>query len=202
MRRFDYFCTAIKKWKWKKLHNFFLKSLGFLGKTVEDLSKAVTDLLVRQKQVTVGVPNNEHIISFGGSLKSKDLINTIYSACMGDESLSMLTQEILVYLSMFIQTEPELFHGMLRLRMGLIIQVMMSEVGRCLKIKDDDDASEELMGLSPYEMRNLLHHIMSGREFGIKSVQSGYNICNKSNRVSKVRAPQNFFSIFLLGGIF
>lgn len=40
----------------------------------------------------------------------------------GDESLTMLTQELLVYLSMFIQTEPELFHGMLRLRIGLIIQ--------------------------------------------------------------------------------
>ena len=54
--------------------------------------------------------------------------------------MTMLTQELLVYMSMFIQTEPELFHGMLRLRIGLIIQVMVSEMSRCLKIKDDDDA--------------------------------------------------------------
>jgi hypothetical protein len=32
-------------------------------------------------------------------------------------------QEILIYLAMFIRTEPQLFHGMLRLRIGLIIQV-------------------------------------------------------------------------------
>ena len=31
---------------------------------------------------------------------------------------------------MFIQTEPELFHGMLRVRVGLIIEVMTQEVGR------------------------------------------------------------------------
>ena len=39
-------------------------------------------------------------------------------------------QELFVYLAMFIQTEPELFHGMLRVRVGLIIQVMTQEVAR------------------------------------------------------------------------
>lgn len=36
----------------------------------------------------------------------------------------MLTQELMVYLAMFIRTEPQLFHEMLRLRVGLIIQVI------------------------------------------------------------------------------
>lgn len=38
----------------------------------------------------------------------------------------MLTQELLVYLAMFIRTEPLLFMEMLRLRVGLIIQVHSS----------------------------------------------------------------------------
>ena len=49
--------------------------------------------------------------------------------------------------------------------------------------------SDELMSLSPYEMRNLLHHIMSGREFSIKKCQkyqSGYNIVSNNDRVSQV----------------
>lgn len=37
----------------------------------------------------------------------------------------MLTQELMVYLAMFIRTEPQLFVEMLRLRVGLIIQVSM-----------------------------------------------------------------------------
>ena len=75
--------------------------------------------------------------------KSVDVIHyniLFFFYISGDESMTMLTQELLVYMSMFIQTEPELFHGMLRLRIGLIIQVMVSEMSRCLKIKDDDDA--------------------------------------------------------------
>ena len=101
--------------------------------------------------------------------------------------MTMLTQELLVYLSMFIQTEPELFHGMLRLRIGLIIQVMVSEIDRCLKLKDDDDATDEFLSLSPFEMRNLLHHIMSGREFGVeKGQKSGYNIVSDTDRVTQV----------------
>ena len=148
----------------------------------------MTDLLVRQKQVTVGLPPQNEMIISGGVLKSRDLLLIIHNANQGDESMTMLTQELLVYLSMFIQTEPELFHGMLRLRLGLIIQVLISEVARCLKIKDDDDASDELMSLSPYEMRNLLHHVMSGREFAISSKsQSGYNVISDTNRVRKVK---------------
>ena len=44
-----------------------------------------------------------------------------------------LFQEILIYLAMFIRTEPRLFNEMLRLRVGLIIQVMASELARTFK---------------------------------------------------------------------
>ncbi len=186
---FTLFETAMAKKNWTIVR----QTAGFLGKAVEDLSKAVTDLLVRQKQVTVGMPpHDEVIISTGAAIKRRDLIYLIHKSYRGDESLTMLTQELLVYLSMFIQTEPELFHGMLRLRIGLIIHVMVSEMVRCLKISDEDDvATDELMSLSPYEMRNLLHHIMSGREFEVKPQKpSGYCIISENDRVSKVSNVQ------------
>lgn len=97
-------------------------SAGMLGKRVEDLAKAVTDLLVRQKQVTVGLPplHEKTITAPLPASELRMLINRAYGA---DESTAMLTQELLVYLAMFIRTEPQLFHEMLRLRVGLIIQV-------------------------------------------------------------------------------
>ena len=61
-------------------------------------------------QVTVGSPPHEIIIT-GRANKSRDLLYLIHEAYKGDECMMMLTQEILVYLSMFVQTEPELFHG-------------------------------------------------------------------------------------------
>ena len=41
-------------------------------------------------------------------------------------------QELLVYLGIFVRTEPSLFNEMLRLRVGLIIEVMVAELARSL----------------------------------------------------------------------
>ncbi|CAF4134039.1 unnamed protein product, partial [Rotaria sp. Silwood2] len=78
----------------------------------------------------------------------------------------MLTQEILVFLHTFISTEPQLFAGMIRIRVGLIIQVMLGELKRTLQSSDEDTA-DHLLNLSPYEIKCLLHIILSGKEFGI-----------------------------------
>ncbi|KAK7066265.1 Phosphorylase b kinase regulatory subunit alpha, partial [Halocaridina rubra] len=142
---------------------------GMLGKRVEDLAKAVTDLLVRQKQVTVGLPPH-HEVTITAPLPASELRVLIHRAYGADESTAMLSQELLVYLAMFIRTEPSLFHEMLRLRVGLIIQVMASELARTIKCAPDV-ASDHLLNLSPFEMKNLLHHIMSGKEFNIGSEQ-------------------------------
>ena len=38
-----------------------------------------------------------------------------------------------MYLAMFIRTEPQLFKEMLRIRVGLITEVIASEMGRLLE---------------------------------------------------------------------
>ncbi|XP_018569604.1 probable phosphorylase b kinase regulatory subunit alpha isoform X1 [Anoplophora glabripennis] len=169
----------------QKMWGLVRHTAGMLGKRVEDLAKSVTDLLVRQKQITVGMPpNNEHTIT--APLPESDLRLLIHEAYGEDDSTAMLTQELLVYLAMFIRTEPQLFLEMLRLRVGLIIQVMATELSRTL-ICDGDEASEHLLNLSPFEMKNLLYHIISGKEFAISSVGRGNFsiVSNKSSRISK-----------------
>ncbi|XP_058835345.1 probable phosphorylase b kinase regulatory subunit alpha isoform X1 [Topomyia yanbarensis] len=169
----------------QKMWGLVRHTAGMLGKRVEDLAKAVTDLLVRQKQVTVGMPpNSEYTIT--APLPEVELRTLIHEAYGDDESTAMLTQELLVYLAMFIRTEPQLFHEMLRLRVGLIIQVMAKELSRTLNC-DGEQASEHLLNLSPFEMKNLLHHILSGKEFAVNSVARGNIsiVSCKSSRVSK-----------------
>ncbi|XP_071566036.1 probable phosphorylase b kinase regulatory subunit alpha isoform X2 [Temnothorax nylanderi] len=178
----------------QKMWGIVRHSAGMLGKRVEDLAKAVTDLLVRQKQVTVGMPpSNEHTIV--APLPENELRALIHQAYGDDESTAMLTQELLVYLAMFIRTEPQLFMEMLRLRVGLIIQVMATELSRTL-ICTGEEASEHLLNLSPFEMKNLLHHIMSGKEFAISSVGRGnFSVIScKSSRVSKKSQIGGFLS--------
>ncbi|XP_052825241.1 probable phosphorylase b kinase regulatory subunit alpha isoform X5 [Octopus bimaculoides] len=140
---------------------------GMLKKRIEDLALAATDLLVRQKQLSVGLPpDREKIIT--SPLPPDELSEMIYESCGEDLSTAALTQELLMYLAMFIRTEPQLFKEMLRLRVGLIIQVMASELARTLKCTGEE-ASDHLLNLSPFEMKTLLHHILSGKEFVISA---------------------------------
>ncbi|KAI5641946.1 glycosyl hydrolases family 15 domain-containing protein [Phthorimaea operculella] len=174
----------------QKLWGLVRHTAGMLGKRVEDLAKAVTDLLVRQKQITVGMPpNNEHTIT--APLPENELRHLIHLAYGDDESTAMLTQELLVYLAMFIRTEPQLFLEMLRLRVGLIIQVMATELSRTLSC-DGEEASEHLLNLSPFEMKNLLYHILSGKEFAINSANSLSVI---KDRINKSKGRGGNFSI-------
>ncbi|KAG9508612.1 putative phosphorylase b kinase regulatory subunit alpha, partial [Fragariocoptes setiger] len=106
------------------------------------------------------------------SFELRTLIDRAYS---DDHCMAVLTQEVLVYLAMFIRTEPKLFSGMLRLRVGLIIQVMASELGQSLKC-DQEEANDHLIHLSSYEVKMLLHHILSGREFSVRRMKNGISL--------------------------
>ncbi|XP_043393883.1 phosphorylase b kinase regulatory subunit alpha, liver isoform isoform X9 [Chelonia mydas] len=100
-------------------------------------------------------------------LPPEELSALIYEASGQDISIAVLTQEMVVYLAMYVRSQPSLFAEMLRLRIGLIIQVMATELVRSLNCSGEE-ASESLMNLSPFDMKNLLHHILSGKEFGVE----------------------------------
>uniref|UniRef100_A0A8C8YEA1 Phosphorylase b kinase regulatory subunit n=1 Tax=Prolemur simus TaxID=1328070 RepID=A0A8C8YEA1_PROSS len=140
---------------------------GILRKKVEALDEACTDLLSHQKHLTVGLPPEPREKTISAPLPYETLTQLIDEASEGDMSISILTQEIMVYLAMYMRTQPGLFAEMFRLRIGLIIQVMATELAHSLRCSAEE-ATEGLMNLSPSAMKNLLHHILSGKEFGVE----------------------------------
>ncbi|XP_047187411.1 phosphorylase b kinase regulatory subunit alpha, liver isoform isoform X3 [Scophthalmus maximus] len=140
---------------------------GILRKRVEVLAEACTDLISHHKHLTVGLPPEprERVITV--PLPPDELNTLIYEASGQDISIAVLTQEIMVYLAMYVRSQPALFGDMLRLRIGLIMQVMATELARSLHCSGEE-ASESLMSLSPFDMKSLLHHILSGKEFGVE----------------------------------
>uniref|UniRef100_A0A8C3RDN1 Phosphorylase b kinase regulatory subunit n=1 Tax=Cyanoderma ruficeps TaxID=181631 RepID=A0A8C3RDN1_9PASS len=133
---------------------------GILKKKVEALDEACTDLLSHQKHLT------------HAGLGLDELVHLIDEASEKNLSVSILTQEIMVYLAMYIRTQPALFAEMFRIRIGLIIQVMATELAHSLHCSAEE-ATENLMNLSPSDMKSLLYHILSGKEFGVeRSVRS------------------------------
>ncbi|KAK2545173.1 Phka1 [Columba livia] len=145
---------------------------GILKKKVEALDEACTDLLSHQKHLTVGLPPEPREKTISAPMPYEELVRLIDEASEKNLSVSILTQEIMVYLAMYIRTEPVLFAEMFRIRIGLIIQVMATELAHSLHCSAGE-ATENLMNLSPSDMKSLLYHIVSGKEFGVeKSVRS------------------------------
>ncbi|CAF0780748.1 unnamed protein product [Brachionus calyciflorus] len=169
--------ASIRKMWWLVRH-----SAGMLDLTSDELPKAVLTLIVRQKQISIGLPstrlNSE--ISIKSPLPKDQIYQLIKQAWEKDISMMMVTQELLIYMSLFIATEPQLFEGMIRLRLGLIIQVMIGELERTLSCSVEE-ATDHLLNLSPYEMKTLLHMILSGKELGATSIYSSRMPSSVSN---------------------
>ncbi|XP_066570955.1 phosphorylase b kinase regulatory subunit alpha, skeletal muscle isoform isoform X3 [Amia ocellicauda] len=157
---------AIRQWGLIRMISFMLK------KKVEALDEACSDLLAHQKHLTVGLPPEPREKTIAAPLPPDELTKLIDEASDNNITIAMLTQEIMMYLAMNIKSQPSLFSEMFRLRIGLIIQVMATELAQSLNCSGEE-ATESLMSLSPSELKNLLHHILSGKEFGVeRSVRS------------------------------
>ncbi|MUG97555.1 glycosyl hydrolase family 15 [Scytonema sp. UIC 10036] len=122
------------------------------------LSDVVTSILVRGKQIAVGKAYSEDsLITL--PLSHSEIVEKINIFCREDIRDGVLTQEILIYLSALIKAEPELFQGLLTLRIGYIILLITSELARELYVTQDE-AYEHLMQLSPFEVKARVRQVL------------------------------------------
>uniref|UniRef100_A0A0K0EFG0 Phosphorylase b kinase regulatory subunit n=1 Tax=Strongyloides stercoralis TaxID=6248 RepID=A0A0K0EFG0_STRER len=144
-----------REWTWVRI------SAGLLDKQMDELTKNVTYLMVRQKQLTVGLPSKteEAITCPKTKEELKIIINRAYK---DDKNGITLAQEVIVALGSLVRTDPKLFIEMFRLRIALIVQVMASELAR-IKNLGIEEASLHLLYLSPFEIKEMIHALLSGR---------------------------------------
>lgn len=132
---------------------------GLLSKTMPTLTNNLTDLVIRQKQVSIGSGSTEHLIS---TPIGPDALNKmIAEQCLDDVREGPVVQEIIISLGNFIRTNPKMFDGILRLRTHFIIIALREEISR-LNDFNEEEAIEHLMQLSPFELQSLLGTVMSG----------------------------------------
>ncbi|MBD1931851.1 MULTISPECIES: glycoside hydrolase family 15 protein [Cyanophyceae] len=135
---------------------------GLLDKVDISLSDAVTDILVRGKQITVGKAYSEASL-MTRPMSYTEIMDKIREFCREDIRDRVLTQEILIYLGQLIKSEPQLFNGLLTLRVGYLILLLTSELAHELQTSQDE-AYENLMQLSPFEVRMRLRQVLAGYE--------------------------------------
>eukprot|EP00842_Homolaphlyctis_polyrhiza_P003728 jgi/Hompol1/4356/HPOL_001754-RA len=134
---------------------------GLLKKTVNSLTSNLSDLLVRQKPVTIGFGDREFFID--SPRNPSALTDIIFEHCASDIREAPFIQEILTYLGSFIRGSPQIFDGIMRIRTHLFIIAMREEVSR-LKNCDEEEAVEILMQLSPFETKSLMGQVLTVRD--------------------------------------
>ncbi|MBF2076592.1 MAG: glycoside hydrolase family 15 protein [Synechococcales cyanobacterium C42_A2020_086] len=138
------------------------RAAGLLNKIDIGLSDAVTDILVRGKQIAVGKAYSEASL-ITAPMPPDEIMEKIQTFCGSDVRERPLTQEILIYLGVLIKTDPQLFNGLLTLRVGYLILLITSELAREQQVTPDE-AYEHLMQLSPFDVKMRLSRVLAGYE--------------------------------------
>ncbi|HEY9674896.1 MAG TPA: glycoside hydrolase family 15 protein [Waterburya sp.] len=138
------------------------QAAGLLNKVDISLSDAVTEILVRGKQITVGRAYSEASL-IKNPVSHLEISAKIDEFCREDIRDRVLTQEILIYLGLLIKSEPNLLDGLLTLRVGYLILLLTSELAAELGVTQDE-AYEQLMHFSPFEIKMRLRSCLAGYE--------------------------------------
>jgi len=126
------------------------RSAGLLEKYDVDLEQAITDMLVRQKRISVGreYSNGATIQRPASATEILDRIRTYNS---GNVYVHILTQELIIYLGVLIKSNPDLFTDMHTVRVGHIMQLIIIRLQRQLECTLGE-TFDALLALSPHEI--------------------------------------------------
>ena len=139
--------------------NVVRRVAGAMGLVHPQLEDALTDLLVRQKQVVVGRNyTNESLISQPQGSKRIAAMIRRFSGEDGREW--MLQQELLLAVDGLVRLEPDLLSGTLTLQLGQLLLLLTGELAAERNLSPSD-AFEALCGKPPHAIRRRLRAVLA-----------------------------------------
>uniref|UniRef100_A0A8C9ZUP2 Phosphorylase b kinase regulatory subunit n=1 Tax=Sander lucioperca TaxID=283035 RepID=A0A8C9ZUP2_SANLU len=147
----------------RKLWPAVRQAAAIIKKFASSMAPHITTILVHGKQVTLGIfGQEEEVIS--NPLSPGVIQGIIYSKCspQGGEREAVLQQELVIHIGWIISNTPELFSGMLKIRVGWIVQAMKHE----LKIRAGDMPPQDIYQLSPSDIKQLLLDVLQPQNTG------------------------------------
>ena len=149
--------------------NVVRRAAGAMGLVHPRLEDALTDLLVRQKQVVVGRNyTNEALIS--QPLGSRTIAARIRRFGGEDGREGMLQQELLLALDGLARHEPNLLSGSLTLQLGQLLLLLTSELAAAADLSPSE-AFETLCALPPHQIRRRLRAVLADVEHARAALQ-------------------------------
>ncbi len=149
--------------------NVVRRAAGAMGLVHPQLEDALTDLLVRQKQLVVGRNyTNDALIT--EPMGSRTIAARIRRFGGEDGREWMLQQELLLALDGLARLEPDLLSGSLTLQLGQLLLLLTSELAAEGNLSSGD-AFEALCGLPPHQIRRRLRAVLSDVEHARAALQ-------------------------------
>ena len=158
---------------------------GLLGKYDINLEQAATEILVRQHALSLGLVYSGRS-TLTRPADSSEILRLIRTYNTKDGNEQIIIQELVLYLGMLIKSNPELFADIHTVRVGQILQLIIARQKRELNTGDsnytNDQAFNEIMCLSPYELSRKVH----------QTITNYSNIENQTSALEKLHYVGDF----------
>ncbi|MBV9849940.1 MAG: glycoside hydrolase family 15 protein [Armatimonadetes bacterium] len=191
----DVYAQAARGEQGRPYWSVLRRAAGLCDKTDVALADAVVDILVRQRQITVGRSYSDDSL-IARPLPPGEIREKIRAFGGEDVRDWELTQEVLIYLGLLIRARPELFRGLLTLRVGPLILLMVGELADTLGVCPEE-ARERLMQLSPSEvqvrLRGMLEDVGTGDSGEDGGAPPGGWLRHRQREGALNRVPAGFY---------
>ncbi|XP_011701114.1 PREDICTED: probable phosphorylase b kinase regulatory subunit beta isoform X2 [Wasmannia auropunctata] len=132
---------------------------SLLNHTVDSISPFITGVLVKGKQIAVGVIGQKETV-FDKPMTPTEIQSVMYSTIQPHNVVqAVLQQEILLYCGRLIGTNPEMFKGILKIRIGWVLEAMKLYLQ--MLVKD----AKPIENYSPYEIRQFLIKVLTVKDW-------------------------------------
>ena len=121
---------------------------GLLKKLDANLEQAATDILVRQKSLSVGREYSNRS-TFQRPANAHEILERIRTFNSPNVCVHIIIQELIIYLGILIKSNPELFNDMHTVRVGHIMQLIIIRQQRQQKC-NLGEAFDALLALPPH----------------------------------------------------
>ncbi|MEB3193830.1 MAG: glycoside hydrolase family 15 protein [Cyanobacteriota bacterium] len=161
--------------------NVVRRTAGVMGLVHPQLEDALTDLLVRQKQVVVG--RNYTGQSLISQPQGSKMIAAMIRRFSGEDAREwMLQQELLLAIDSLARLEPTLLSGSLTVQLGQLLLLLTSELASEAGLSPSD-AFEELCSQPPHAIRRRLRAVLADVEHAKTALQRKEELHLQGGRV-------------------
>ncbi|XP_065164610.1 probable phosphorylase b kinase regulatory subunit beta isoform X2 [Atheta coriaria] len=158
---------------------------SLLRHNVYSISPFITAVLVHGKQLTVGVVGQTETV-FDKPMTPAEIQSVMYTTVQPHDVIqAVLQQEVILYCGRLISTDPELFRGILKIRIGWVLEAIKLYL-------QFSGSKKQLEDNSPYELRKLLLKVLSINEWATKEKLTTYQ--RRQLEGCLCRVPKHFYN--------